>query len=129
MKVTVKTKVNIDKKVIEALEVTAKKNALKKTAEWVLNEITEAGVVPKAIGTLEQSGFVKVISDEIVMIVFDTPYARRWYFNTEGATFNTEYNENATDHWMDDFIHGDRRSELIDKFKEYYIEEAGGLSK
>ena len=127
MNVKVSTKIELNTKVIEQLEGTAKSIALEKTANWVLSEIVISGKVPKLTGELERSGFVKVVSDELVQIVFDTPYARRWYFNTEGATFRKEYNMNAQDHWMDDFIHGDRKQEIYDKFGEFYKEALGGL--
>lgn len=127
MNVKVSTKIELNTKVIEQLEGTAKSIALEKTANWVLSEIVISGKVPKLTGELERSGFVKVVSDELVQIVFDTPYARRWYFNTEGATFRKEYNANAQDHWMDDFIHGDRKQEILDKFGEFYKEALGGL--
>lgn len=127
MNVKVSTKIELNTKVIEQLEGTAKSIALEKTANWVLSEIVISGKVPKLTGELERSGFVKVVSDELVQIVFDTPYARRWYFNTEGATFRKEYNMNAQDHWMDDFIHGDRKQEILDKFGEFYKEALGGL--
>lgn len=127
MKINVNTKVKLNLDVIAKLEGEARDLALYQTADWVLTEVIASGKVPKELGTLEQSGFIKVIADNIVLIVFDTPYARRWYFNSEKATFNQSYNANATDHWMDDFIHGDRREELIEKFKEFYIEELGGL--
>jgi hypothetical protein len=127
MNVKVSTKVVLNIKVIEQLEGAAKSIALEKTANWVLSEIVISGKVPKLTGELERSGFVKVVSDELVQIVFDTPYARRWYFNTEGATFRKEYNMNAQDHWIDDFIHGDRKHEIYDKFGEFYKEALGGL--
>lgn len=127
MNVKVSTKIELNTKVIEQLEGTAKSIALEKTANWVLSEIVISGKVPKLTGELERSGLVKVVSDELVQIVFDTPYARRWYFNTEGATFRKEYNANAQDHWMDDFIHGDRKQEILDKFGEFYKEALGGL--
>lgn len=127
MNVKVSTKIELNTKVIEQLEGSAKSIALEKTANWVLSEIVISGKVPKLTGELERSGFVKVVSDTLVQIVFDTPYARRWYFNTEGATFRKEYNMNAQDHWMDDFIHGDRKQEILDKFGEFYKEALGGL--
>lgn len=127
MNVKVTTKVNLNRAVIDQLEGSAKALALEKTAVWVLGEVTLSGKVPKLTNALEESGFVKVVSDELVKIIYDTPYARRWYFNSEGATFRNEYNANAQDHWMDDFINGDRKQEIVDKFGEFYKEALGGL--
>jgi hypothetical protein len=125
MKVKVKTKVSLNHKLIDEIENGAKYRALEKTAIWVLGEIVSSGKVPFDTGELERSGFVKTISDELVKIVFDTPYARRWYFNADGVSFRRDKNPNAQDHWMDDFIHGDRKQEVIDKFAEFYKEELG----
>lgn len=127
MKVAVKTKVYIDTKKIDELEGEAKNNALASTADWVLTEIKGSGKVPKELGTLERESFVKEIEKNIVQIVFDAPYARRWYFNSENVTFRDEYNANAQDHWMDDFINGDRKTELIEMYASFYKDEIGGL--
>ena len=136
MNVTVKTKLTLDLKLIDEIENTAKKNALEKTAQWILSEVKLSGKVPKLTGALEGSGafngvtsYVNVVSEKLVQIIFDTPYARRWYFNTEGVTFRTEYNANAQDHWMDDFIHGERQSEIKEKFAEFYRNELKGILK
>lgn len=129
MRITVNTKVDLNTKALEELEGEAKYSALYKTADWVLTEVITSGKVPKDTGALEISGFVKEAQNNIVMVVFDTPYARRWYFNTDEAVLRQEYNADAQDHWMDDFIHGDRKQELIETFKEFYLEEVGGLIK
>ena len=136
MNVTVKTKLTLDLKLIDEIENTAKKNALEKTARLILSEVINSGKVPRLTGALagadsfkDITSYVELVSNEIVQIFFDTPYARRWYFNTEGATFRTEYNANAQDHWMDDFIHGERQSEIKEKFAEFYREELKGILK
>lgn len=127
MKVSVVTKVKLNDDVIEKLEGQARTVALYKTAQWILGEVQSSGKVPKDTGALELSAFVMEVSDVVASIVFDTPYARRWYFNTEGVNFRKEYNKDAQDHWMDDFIHGDRRKEITEKYAAFYIEELGGL--
>jgi hypothetical protein len=125
MKVKVKTKVSLNHKLIDEMEHGAKRRALEKTAEWVLSEIIASAKVPKDTGELERSGFVRIISDTLAKVIFDTPYARRWYYNADGVTFSTDKNINAQDHWMDDFIHGERTHEIIEKFAEFYKEELG----
>lgn len=127
MKLSVQTSVTINESVIEELEGKAKLAALMLTAEWVLSEIKISTKTPKRDSILENSAFIDIASDEIVKIVFDTPYARRWYFNSEGVVFRTDVNPNAQDHWMDDFIHGERREELIEMYAQFYREEIGGL--
>lgn len=129
MRVQVKVNVNLNKKLIEELEGKAVTNALTKTALLVLGEIEKSKKVPRDSGDLERSGDVKLISYRVAQVVYDTPYARRWYFNTEGVEFNKNENPNAQDHWMDDFVHGDRREEIAEKFAEFYKEEIGGLLK
>lgn len=134
MNVTVKTKLTLDLKLIDEIENTAKANALEKTANWLKDEVVRSKKIPLLSGDLQGSVHAglnqKVATKEwIAKIVFDTPYARRWYFNTEGVTFRTEYNANAQDHWMDDFIHGERQSEIKDKFAEFYREELKGILK
>lgn len=129
MRITVKTAVKLNTSVIARLEGQARDLALFKTADWVLGEVRASAKVPKDTGELERSGFVKNLADDIAAIVFDTPYARRWYFNSEGVAFRQEYNANAQDHWMDDFVYGDRKQELIDMYGQFYREELGGLLK
>ena len=136
MNVTVKTKLTLDLKLIDDIEITAKKNALEKTARLILSEVINSGKVPRLTGALagadsfkDITSYVELVSNEIVQIIFDTPYARRWYFNTEGVTFRTEYSANAQDHWMDDFIHGERQHQIKEWFAEFYREELKGILK
>lgn len=136
MNVTVKTKLKLDLKLIDDIENTAKKNALEKTARLILSEVINSGKVPRLTGALagadsfkDITSYVELVSNEIVQIIFDTPYARRWYFNTEGVTFRKEYSKNAQDHWMDDFIHGERQHQIKEWFAEFYREELKGILK
>lgn len=136
MKIKATTKVNLNFKLIAELEGKAMETALRKTAEWILSEVQSSGKVPKLTGALEISGYVSFIAGEVfARVMFDTPYARRWYFNNphpktgKTATFSQALNANAQDHWMDDFIYGDRKNEVVEKFAEFYKEELGGLLK
>lgn len=133
MKLKVSSKVHLNLAMLSKMETEAKLNALHKTAEWVLSEVRISKKIPKLTGELERSGFVTVnfesVKLAIARIIFDTPYARRWYFNTEGVVFRKEYNSAAQDHWMDEFIHGDRANEVIDVFIQFYREELGDILK
>lgn len=125
-------KVNLKTNLIAEIEGKAKENALFKTADWCVGEVKLSGKVPKMTGELERSGFAAISVEArglVAQVIFDTPYARRWYFNQEGAEFSKNINPNAQDHWMEDFIHGDRRQELIDRFAEFYRAEllGGGI--
>lgn len=132
MNIKASVRVSLNTSLIAEIEGKAKENALFKTADWCVGEVKNSGKVPKMTGELEGSGFPAISVEArgmVAQVIFDTPYARRWYFNQEGAEFSKNHNPNAQDHWMDDFIHGDRRQELIDKFAEFYREELGGVLK
>lgn len=130
MKVTgVKVKINHD--ALAQLN-KAKKQALKLTAEAMLADIVSRGVVPKDTGELERSGFVddKHIDVEIAAsIVFNTPYARRWYFNLDDATFQHTKNADAHDHWMDYYLDGEGKQWVIDTYAKFLKQESGGIIK
>lgn len=134
MTIVANVNIKINKDIIDKIETKAKRDALEKTAVWVLGEVIASGKVPKLTGALEGAGafkditsYVSVISDGLVKIIFDTPYARRWYFNTEGVTFRKEYNAHAQDHWMDDFIYGVRKDEMVQMFFKFLEEEIEGI--
>lgn len=127
MKCKVTVKLNPD---LPELLDKARKRALDKTAEALRSDIESRGVVPKDVGELERSGFVDLshIDYELVAsIVYDTPYARRWYFNREGVNFSKIGNPNAQDHWMDYYFGGEGLQWLLDKYAEFLKEESGGL--
>ena len=80
------------------------------TLERLLQDIEASAVVPFDIGTLQGSGFstdAHFTDDDTVegRINYDTPYARRLYFS-EGYNFQTVHNQNAKDHWMEDYLEG-----------------------
>ena len=109
----------------------AKKIALVKTAEAVKNDIAARNVVPKDSSELENSGDVddSMIDNLVASIVYDTPYARRWYFNVEGVKFQKTQNVNACDHWMDYYLDGEGKQWLIDTYCEFFRQESRGLVK
>ena len=122
-------KVNINREAMAQLD-KAKQRALVLTAHAMLSDIVDRGVVPKRDGPLVDSGFVdeEHIDVELVAsIVFDTPYARRWYFNLDGATFQKTQNVNAQDHWMDYYLDGEGRQWVVDTYCKFLQQESGGL--
>lgn len=130
MKVT-NVKVKINRDALAQLE-KAKKRALYLTAEAMLADIKSRGVVPKDTDELERSGFVddNHIDVEIVTsIVFDTPYARRWYFNLDNATFQHTKNVNAKDHWMDYYLDGEGKQWVQETYTKFLKQESGGVIK
>lgn len=127
-------KININKDVIAKLN-KAKDRALNLTAEAILADIVSRGVVPKMTGQLEhgsdkyKGGHTKEIKEFAYAIIFDTPYARRWYFNLDGATFQRTQNVNAQDHWMDYYLDGEGKQWVIDTYAKFLKQESGGIIK
>ena len=132
-------KVKINRDVIAQLN-KAKERALELTAEAMLSDIKSRAVVPKDIGDLERSGIVdkgQISTKFIAAIVFDTPYARRWYYNLsfvdkngkehQPATFQRTKNHDAQDHWMDYYLDGDGLQWVQETFSKFLKQESGGL--
>lgn len=132
-------KVKINRDVIAQLN-KAKERALELTAEAMLSDIKSRAVVPKDIGDLERSGIVdkgQISTKFIAAIVFDTPYARRWYYNLsfvdkngkehQPATFQRTKNHDAQDHWMDYYLDGDGLQWVQGTFAKFLKQESGGL--
>lgn len=132
----VKIKLNID--VIEKLNKAADR-AMELTANAIVSDIVSRVVVPKDTGELERSGFVSKSKDMVYAIIYDTPYARRWYFNLpfvdkngkehKPATFQKTKNANAQDHWMEHYLDGEGKQYVINIFMEFWKEESGGIIK
>ncbi len=128
MKIT-NVKVKINRDAIAQLN-KAKERALELTAEAMLSDIVSREVVPKDTGELERSGFVEdghINAKLIASIVFDTPYARRWYFNLDEATFQHTKNADARDHWMDYYLDGEGKQWVQDTYAKFLKQESGGL--
>lgn len=103
--------------------------ALERTTQAIIDDTKTRGVVPRDIGDLERSGFPDKIKELVYRVVFDTPYARRWYFNVDGVTFQKTKNPNAQDHWMDYYFDGEGKQWVIDTYSKFLKEESGGLIK
>ncbi len=144
--VKVKSTVRINTQVIKKLN-RAGITALKETADALLTEVTNAGVVPRDIGTLED-GFIDDTKAEQgkVSLVYSTPYARRLYYNPDGFQFHQvkwysfkrvkgkkgnwlkrkkkikhDGNPNAKDHWLEDWQEGGKNADFVPKtFKKIY---------
>ncbi|WP_115716765.1 minor capsid protein [Amedibacterium intestinale] len=123
-----KVKIKLNKDAIAALE-RASQIALEKTVESILSDIQSRDVVPFDTGALESSGFVQKVNEILYKIIFDTPYARRWYFNADNVTFQKTKNPNAQDHWMDYYLDGEGKQWVIDTYAKFLKEESGGLIK
>ena len=132
-------KVNINHRAIAQLN-KAKERALELTAEAMLSDIKSRAVVPKDIGDLERSGFVdkgQISAKLVAAIIFDTPYARRLYYNLpfvdkngkehQPVTFQQTKNHDAQDHWMDYYLDGDGLQWVQETFAKFLKQESGGL--
>lgn len=138
----VKVKLNND--VMEKLNKSADR-AMELTANAIVSDIVSRAVVPKDVGTLERgndaikSGYVEKINDMVYAIIYNTSYARRWYFNLpftdvngkehKPATFQKTKNANAQDHWMEFYFDGEGKQFVIDTFMKFWREESGGIIK
>lgn len=132
----VNVKVEIYPGVIDKLD-RAKNTAFEKTVDWILSDIIAGQCVPFDTGTLQNTAWteVKESAKEIVgHVIFNTPYARRWYFNAPNekgnvAHFQTTHNAFAQDHWMDYYLGDEGVQLIIDVYDQFFKEAAGGLVK
>ena len=115
----------------------AKTMAFEKTVDWILSDIIARQVVPFDTGAMRSSGWTesRESAEQLVgYVIFNTPYARRWYFNAPNekgnvAHFQTTHNANAQDHWMDYYLDGEGLQLIKDNFSRFFKEAAGGLVK
>lgn len=82
--------------------------ALAKSAYVLQDDIREAQVVPRALGTLQGEAFTvdpDTAKQGYVTLNFNTPYARRLYYHPE-YHFRTDENPNAQGEWMRHWLRG-----------------------
>lgn len=89
-------------------------------------QIVNDQVVPKNIGELERSAFMRKKSRSKYAIVYDTPYARRLYWNPQ-YNFRTDKNPNARGLWMQSYIDGDKKKFFSNAFITMLRINARGL--
>lgn len=124
-------KVKVNQEVVKKLNDAADR-AMDLTAQAIITDIVTRGAVPKDIGTLERgsdewkSGYVEKVNYMVYKIMYNTPYARRWYFNLDGVKFKRP---TSMDHWMDYYLDGEGKDWVIEKFVEFWKQESGGLIK
>lgn len=105
----------------------AAEKALKQTLENLKTEVSNMQVVPKEVGTLEESIVVKSKSNKGA-ISYNTPYVRRLYYHPE-FNFRTDKNVNAQGRWLDEFIYGEKKKWLVEKFGKNLKANSGGIVK
>lgn len=124
-------KIKINQEVIKKLNDSADR-AMDLTAQAIITDIVTRGAVPKDIGTLERgsdewkSGYVEKVNYMVYKIMYNTPYARRWYFNLDGVKFKRP---TSMDHWMDYYLDGEGKDWVIETFVKFWRQESGGLIK
>lgn len=124
MKVKVTVKLNENN--IKKLKIAALRS-LPLTLEAMKTELMAMQIVPKDIGTLEESAIVGA-ENGVGFISFSTPYARRLYYHPE-YNFRTDKNPNAQGRWLDPFIHGEKKDWLTDTYGKFLKNNAGGAIK
>ena len=83
-------------------------DTLAKSAYVLQDDIREAQVVPRALGTLQGEAFTvdpTTAHRGFVTLNFNTPYARRLYYHPE-YNFRTDENPNAQGEWMRHWMKG-----------------------
>ena len=99
---------NLEKKILKRAD---------DTLDELLGDIEGAAVVPRDLGSLQDDAFTTdahFTDDSTVeaRIVYDQPYARRLYFS-KGYNFQKGHNQNAQDHWMDDYLEGGANEDFV----------------
>lgn len=124
-----KVTIKLDKSKLNTL-IEAQKKALEQTTEAILSDIKTSAVVPKDSGELERSGFVDLskLDNGITSINFDTPYARRLYWQPE-YNFRQDKNTNAQGKWMQSYIDGDNKEFVTDTYKHFFKMFSKGVIK
>ena len=129
--------------------------SLDQTADKLREEIKGAQVIPWKDGHLQGEKFY-VDRSKLhlgkVKLVFEGPYARRWYYNPEAvpvngyttkkgkragqkvkaytarkATFSKDENPNATDHWLNDWLPGGKHQDFVPNTFAQMMRRNGGL--
>lgn len=118
-----KVKVKMNDGVIMRLKKSQKLAAVK-TMEELKRDIEKAEVVPRDVGTLEESVVIKTGLLDTVKIIYNEPYARRLYYHPE-YNFSTEENANAKGEWLEDYIDGKKRDYVTDTYKKIYKQLTG----
>lgn len=134
-----KVKIRMNEKAILHLKKSQKQAALL-TMEALKADIERAGVVPRDVGTLEESVSIKtgLLDKGSLKLEYNTPYARRLYYHPEyhfhqepweetihhrdGSVSHLEHdgNPNAKGKWLEDYINGDKRNFVQDTYKRVF---------
>jgi hypothetical protein len=87
--------------------------AIEKTAEEVITDLKNSATIPFDIGTLQRNTFWErnAANESSVLLISNTPYARRLYFHPE-YNFRKTNNANAGAGWFDAYITGEKKDAI-----------------
>lgn len=125
-----KVSVKMNRGSIRALS-KAQQLAAKMVAEQMLHEIVTEAVIPFDTGNLQNVATHidnSKISQGLVQIAHDAPYAARLYFHPE-YNFQQIINRNAKGEWWDDWLRGGKKSRPKKLYKTFYKKITGGIVK
>lgn len=118
----------------------AQRKALELTIEAIRTDIVTRGVVPFENGILQnggdmyRSGYTEQIDDCVYYLVYNTPYARIWYYNLPTVDKNGKHyspakfkRPTAIDHWMDYYLDGEGKQWVIEKYLVFLKQESKGV--
>lgn len=96
------------------------KVAVEKAAEETITDLKNSQTIPFDVGTLQRNTFWErnAAEEGAVLLISNTPYARRLYFNPE-YNFRKTNNAHAGAGWFDPYITGNKRDFIRDKFIEF----------
>ena len=94
-------------------------DAFAKSAYVLQDEIREAQVIPRDVGTLQGEAFTIIdhSRQKYMDMGFSTPYARRLYFHPE-YHFRTDENPHAQGMWLRDWVKGGRKEKRLSEIFE-----------
>lgn len=126
----VKSTIQLNTSAIRKL-VEAAKEAQKDTTYGIADDVTASQVVPYRTGKLEFTADVDYsdVEDGHTAITFNTPYARRIYFNPDGWKIHQDYNTNAQSMWLQVYIDGEKSDMPKELFVEAWKRYSEGVIK
>ena len=99
------------------------KVAAEKTAEQVITDLKNEQTIPFDVGTLQRNTFWdrNAAEENAVLLVSNTPYARRLYHNPQ-YNFRTTNNANAGAAWFEPYVSG-AKSDLVQNLFAEFMKE------
>ena len=94
--------------------------AVEKTAEQTVTDLKNSATIPFDVGTLQLNTYWErnAAANNTVLLVSNTPYARRLYFHPE-YNFRVTNNANAGAEWFEPYITGDKKDFIQDTFAQF----------